>query len=188
MFKINEWCFDEWEDEELLKEADKGNWNEDDLWANTISWQLEQFVKDNGGSEKWYAFNGRTSYGLENAPNILVDLRDCNDGEKWYPAIKRWREDGMTDADVKLTAARQALGDLHKLESTIERSGPGQYYVHSAVIIWPYFVLGNWYESEICLRTMKNIYEHHGEIAIYVKVNYDQEAENGQPLLFPMFP
>jgi hypothetical protein len=177
MFKINDWCFDEWEDEELLREADKNNWDGEELWANTISWQLNQFVKDNGGSEKWYSFNGRTSYGLENAPNILVDLRDCNCGETWYSAIKRWREGGLTEDDVKLKAEGQALGELHQLE----RVG-GQ----TVVIIWPYFALGNWYESEICLRTMKNMYER-GDVAIYIKVNYDQDAENGQPLLFPMF-
>lgn len=182
MFKINDWCFGEWEDEELLREADKDNWDEDDLWANTISWQLKQFVEDNGGSEKWYSFNGRTSYGLKNSPNVLVDLRDCNDGEKWYSAIKRWRENGLTEDEVKLKAEGQALGDLHQLERTIENSG------QTVVIIWPYFALGNWYESEICLHTMKNIYEQSGEVAIYIKVNYDHNAAGNQPLLFPIFP
>jgi len=176
MFRLNLDAFEEWEPEELLMEAEKNKWTSDDTWANIISWQLEQFVHDNGGGDKWYSFNGRTSYGQKDAPNILVDLRDCNDGEQWDSAKKRWKEDGHDENEIKRLSDGQALGSLHALENIVEREGSSDGFPNkkSVVIIWPYHALGDWHESDISLPTMSRIYGHRScEIAIYIEMSYE---------------
>jgi len=180
--KLNMDSFDEWELEEIHEKAEKEGWSESDIWPNEIDWQLQQFVRDNGGEDKWYATNGRVSFGSENAPKILVDLRDCNDGQKWDSYIEECRQNGDSEIEIKMRCKGQALGDLHELKSIIEKSNTS---TSSVVIIWPYFALGNWHENDISLPTMDRIYSQGSGTAIYIQMDWDKEA-NTKPL-YPMF-